>query len=861
MPSNHTLLSLERVAFATGLAGLLMLAPVGGPLSPVPAARAADEIAEIVVSVREREESLKNVPGTVSVLTSEQIEASGIDRAKDFIALTPGVSIVNAAEVADSQVNIRGMNGARDAEPNYGLIIDGILMTNPAALNREYLNLRQIEVLKGPQGALYGRNAAAGAFIITTNKPGDKWGADLKARGAGDNSYYIAGDVGGPLTDTLKINFEGHWRKSDGFYKNAYFASLGQNDHVVDYDEDYSHGLRLIWDPTDKLDLDAKVRYNKVKAGSITFNSVFHIPAATGFSPYWAENVNGHDFLFPGNIKPTNNQDAFEASLKGTYNLGWADLTAWTLYSDVKNDLSSDGTSAAFGFFNNEPSCKQTTAALGYGGSNFKLSPPQFIGLVPDSVFGNPSGSVFGAYTPTTCDGTQYQVRNQKDFSVEVRLASKSDQRLRWLGGAYFLHIDREVGVNLGLDRGLGVQQSLFIDPTNYDPIAGTGPLNPTIQLVDDQFNTNVVSGFGQLAFDIVKGLEASLALRYDVERREVKNQVPTGITQNYVAACPGAGPWPLNPGQCSGAIAPKAATFTELEPKVALNWLITDNISTFASIGRGFKSGGFNSQGSKETIDTFINCALGLGAFGGQEGCGAAQPYSSLNIGNQYKKETSWAFEVGQKSDWFSRRVSTTAAVYYTDVKDMQFFEFVVGPFGLLRTVSNIDKVQIYGAELGASWVATDWLSFTAGGNYTHSEIKKNSARPDTIGNKSPYTPDWTATAGARFSWPLSKSLNFVVNADMTAIGDTWFSTVQTQPRPTLFGFASDMSLAQRKPYAIMNMRAGFEGPNWSILGFVNNVSDEKYLEEVIPAPEFGGSFIHPGSQSRVGLEVGYKF
>ncbi|MBW7931150.1 MAG: TonB-dependent receptor plug domain-containing protein [Gammaproteobacteria bacterium] len=96
---------------------------------------AADEISEIIVTARQRAESVKDVPGTIDVLSAKAIEDAGIERARDFIALTPGVSIVNAAEVADSQVNIRGMNGARDAESNYALVIDGILMTNPAALN------------------------------------------------------------------------------------------------------------------------------------------------------------------------------------------------------------------------------------------------------------------------------------------------------------------------------------------------------------------------------------------------------------------------------------------------------------------------------------------------------------------------------------------------------------------------------------------------------------------------------------------------------------------------------------------------------------------------------------------------------
>ena len=113
-----------------------------------PAAPAQEAIEEIIVTARQREETLRDVPGTVRVLTAEDIERSGIQRAEDFIYMTPGVSIVDTAEVGDTQVNIRGINGARDAENSYALIVDGVLMTNPAALNREYANLRQIEVLR-----------------------------------------------------------------------------------------------------------------------------------------------------------------------------------------------------------------------------------------------------------------------------------------------------------------------------------------------------------------------------------------------------------------------------------------------------------------------------------------------------------------------------------------------------------------------------------------------------------------------------------------------------------------------------------------------------------------------------------------
>ena len=108
------------------------------------------------------------------MLTATTLERTGANNAADFAQLTPGVTIVTGtAEAGDTQVNIRGINGARDAENSIALVVDGILKTNTAQLNQVQGTLRQVEILKGPQGALYGRNAAAGALVLTTLKPGD----------------------------------------------------------------------------------------------------------------------------------------------------------------------------------------------------------------------------------------------------------------------------------------------------------------------------------------------------------------------------------------------------------------------------------------------------------------------------------------------------------------------------------------------------------------------------------------------------------------------------------------------------------------------------------------------------------------
>ena len=116
---------------------------------PLTASAARDEL--VTTTARGRSEAVKDVPASVAVISQTDIEALGIQRVEDFINLVPGVTIVDAAEVGDTQINIRGINGTRDAENSIALVIDGILMTNPAAVNREYTNLQQIEIMKGPQ--------------------------------------------------------------------------------------------------------------------------------------------------------------------------------------------------------------------------------------------------------------------------------------------------------------------------------------------------------------------------------------------------------------------------------------------------------------------------------------------------------------------------------------------------------------------------------------------------------------------------------------------------------------------------------------------------------------------------------------
>ncbi len=211
--------------------------------------------------------------------------------------------------------------------------------------------------------------------------------------------------------------------------------------------------------------------------------------------------------------------------------------------------------------------------------------------------------------------------------------------------------------------------------------------------------------------------------------------------------------------------------------------------------------------------------------------------------------------------------RLELNGAVFQTDVDDMQFFEFLVGPFGLLRVVSNIDEVEIQGAELGFSWAASNSFNVYGGFNITESEILANTSRPATLGNESPYTPESTGNLGLDFSKPVSNSMIFTASAYVTFVGKTWFHTVQDETRVTLFNAffpglgTGDYSLTRRDAYEKLDLRVGVSTESWSTTLFADNLTDEEYLEEGITAPEFGGSFIHPGSLRRAGVELAYRF
>jgi iron complex outermembrane receptor protein len=823
------------------------------PFATATAQEGASSIEEITVTARKRDESLQEVPIAITAFTEQTIERAGIERPTDFISLMPNVTIVDTANVGDTQVSIRGIVSTRDAESTFAYVVDGILSTNPNSFNEELVDVRQIEVLKGPQGALYGRNAVAGAILVTTREPGDEFEGVAKLGGGSDGLAKASMRLSGPLGDTLRGSLSASYKELDGSYENIYENATSG----VDYLQDTTVRGRLMWETGDNLSWDMRGGYSKVEGGAINFNAVFAIPAfAAGFGPAFFADVNDHNFIYSFNVPGENEQETTELALKADYATEKGDWTFIASYNDLDEYLLSDGTSATFYGYELTPACLADRAALNNlavadGGAGRTDLLGEFF--QPFGVFPPGSGSfppdndidflgIYGPYTPLACDGYQYQERNQKDTSVEVRFTSPQNQGVRWIAGVYAAEIDREVVVAYGADTGAGFLRQPYISPT--------GP-NPTDLLFWDDFDTSVIAAFGELSFDVGDTMELSLALRWDQEDRKVKNKVPnvaaSGLNLNTLG--PTFEPGPINPGYVAnpGGIPDRSRSFDQLQPKVSWRWGASDAVNVYASWGVGFRSGGFNNQGSADLLEFWFNTGEPPLYVPGNP------VNAQLVVSDTYDKEVSSSFELGVKTEWLDRRLRLNAAVFSTDVDDN----------------TTIDELQIQGFEADFNFIATENLSIFGGVGFLDSEIKKNTNRPLSVGNNAPQAPDETFNLGGQFDVPIGPAMNLYLRLDWQHVGDTWFHTLQGEATPTIWdafngggGFITqDFSKTKRDAFDTLDLRIGLEGEHWSATAWGRNVTDEKYLAEVIPAAEFGGSFIHPAALATYGVDFSYRF
>lgn len=425
---------------------------------------------EIVVTARKRAETLEESPVSVRAFTADDIESAGIETPRDFINLTPNVSLVETQNAGNAFINVRGVSQNRNSEMSVAVLVDGVLMTNPAQFTQQLIDVQQIEVLRGPQGALYGRNAIGGAITIVTQQPGDEIEGRVELGADSGPGFTLRGAVSGPVGDseTLKFRAAGSYVDTDGYIDNEFL-----NDKADPY-KDVSARVRLVYEPSETFSADLRVSASLLDTQALYFTI--------------GDEADNTSIPVRVNNPGTNERDIYNTSLKLEWTTDAGSFTSITSYDDLEELLTGD----QFNFVPREES------------------------LI--SFF--PIGSIIMALTgDPVADLSQTQFLETDSWSQELRFISPAEDRFRWIAGAYAISTDRYISTGNQIDRGNGVfpiyrepRVSLFVDPT--DP-------SPQLSLLVDAQDNFAWAVFGDIAYDFSDTVEASLSLRYDEDTRE----------------------------------------------------------------------------------------------------------------------------------------------------------------------------------------------------------------------------------------------------------------------------------------------------------------------------------------------------
>ena len=428
---------------------------------------AATSLEEVIVTARKRDEASLNVPVAVNVFTAAEIAAAGIQRPQDFIDLTPNMTLVQTQNQGTSFVTVRGISQARNSEPSVAVVIDGVAMANPSQFNQELIDIESIQVLKGPQGALYGRNAIGGAILVTSKQPTDEFEGKISAGYDSGPGYKVGATVSGPVSDTVKYRLTAAYSDTDGYINNPYL-----HEDADPYEDLSARGL-LVWEPSDGFRADLRAYVSDVSTQALYFNIT--------------ESVNDTHLPVRVNNPGVNDRDLYGASLKLDWSGTWGTITSVTAYDKLEELLTGD---------------------------QFNFLP------IEESVL----------FQFFQADQAQHQFLDVDAVSQELRFTSPADRRARWIFGAYAISTDRFISTGNVIDIGDGIVPEVKHTPlTKFDLATNCFPpqCRQFTFLADSQDNF-AWAVFGDLSFDITDKLEGSVALRYDNDERENTTDTPT---------------------------------------------------------------------------------------------------------------------------------------------------------------------------------------------------------------------------------------------------------------------------------------------------------------------------------------------
>ncbi|MGC1459923.1 MAG: TonB-dependent receptor [Steroidobacteraceae bacterium] len=520
----------------------LITSPARAQSQTSQAADASQELQEVVVTARKRDETLHDVPATVDAFTQQTIASAGIEAPRDFVAMVPNMTLVEVQNVGNSFITIRGISQARNSEPSVAVLVDGVLETNPYEFDQELTDIKQIEVLKGPQGALYGRDAIAGAIIIQTSDLADHFEGTGKLGVGNGVSEKAQVAVSGPIdaAGTLKYRASLNYYNTDGYLENTYL------DRKADPYKDYSGRLRLQWKPGDEWTADLRLFRDHVDTTAY----------------YYVIPRNNEANVFSSFSTPANANDVNSPIQNNNLGTDRRDITDVALKLD---DAHAFGTFTSVTDFNRTKEI-DTGDAYDFRPINTSIAYNYFFAGIP-AALGGP------------LDESQSQFIDERTYSEELRFTAAKMGGLSLIGGAYFVHTERFISTGNLVDRGEGVPpvyQTPLVDPSN--PFA----TNTNVTFLADSQNNNAWALFADANYEFNAQWEFDAAIRYDQDKRQNTTDTPAQFLPDPTAT--------------TGEV--RTHTWSEPEPKGTLRYKPDENLTLYGGWSQGFRSGGFNQTG-----------------------------------------------------------------------------------------------------------------------------------------------------------------------------------------------------------------------------------------------------------------------
>lgn len=745
----------------------------------------APVLEEIIVSAQRREQSLQDIPISTSVVSGELIEKANIESIGDLFRNAPNVSFTEAGSRSRVEISMRGIaNLPRDLtlrRQSFAFYVDEF-NTVAATFNPQMKDVERVEILRGPQGTFYGRNAVGGAINVTMNKPSvEAVTGELSFGYDNFDTAEVTGIVNLPVSDTLAVRFMGNYAESDGIIDNK-FPGSGADSSGYEY-ESYRAALR--WTPTEKLTVDLSASYSDefedFRAGVAT--GVLSPFGQNILAPFWGVGaVFGAPVTLPslpvlaadGGIR-TAARSPFAQSLVGSTLFGGLDAGGVGFYPNNTDEAFLDdpqGFDTDYSIF---------TARIQYDFDRVTFT--SITGAIERNTLAE-----LGDIDHTGFDYfREFTDEERESFSQEFRLSSHGDWKVDWVVGALYAK-----------DEGESAQDTFIGDDAADDFFVPGGTF---LEFLDGSGEVESWAVFADATWHVSDRLDLTAGIRYS------QDDITESLLQQTNDL---AGNTLVNDSTLS-------EEFSEVTPRVAVNYSLSEDVSLYAIASKGYRPGGVQT-----------NFAI---------------------VNQTFDEETVWNYEIGSKGSLFDGRVNYSLAAFRMEYENMQVEDRVDaqgagGAIVFAIGTNNIEDAVSQGIEFELTAAVTENLIVHAGVGYTDTEFKSQDvvieSIPMNIGGKDlPGAPEWTSNISAEYFMP-----SVVAGYDGFVRIEGYYRS-ETTPRYRDIPF--DMFPHRSPSFDVWNLRAGLESERIAITGYVENLFDEDYFTTAYQKGFISGTHVTP--------------